>query len=185
VLIDSHAEAAATGATGWTRPEDVEIGGSTGNDQRGNSILFVAVTGEDKVLAIDLNPAGARGRVFVSNYVKDGVNAPADFDLPDNLALDRAGNLYITEDPGGNAGSGKTRGDDVWFAPFNRASATEALPIQRFVSITDCEAEPTGVYLSPSSKSLYLNVQHRGGADPRDQTYAIWRLADVDFAPGQ
>ena len=41
------------------------------------------------------------------------MNAPADFDLPDNLALDKEGNLFITEDPGGGAPT-KTRGDDVW-----------------------------------------------------------------------
>ncbi|MGH7528535.1 MAG: alkaline phosphatase PhoX [Gemmatimonadales bacterium] len=129
VLINSVAEAAAKGATGYTRPEDVEIGTSTGDDRRGNNILFAAITGEDRVLAIDLKPqGGSPGQVFVTNYVKDGVNAPADFDLPDNLALDRAGNLYITEDPGGNAAGGKTLGDDVWFAPFNAASARPVAP---------------------------------------------------------
>jgi hypothetical protein len=184
VLTNSLTEAAAKGATGWTRPEDIEIGTSTGDDRRGDHILYVAVTGEDKVLAIDLKPAGEmHGRVFVSNYIKDGVNAPADFDFPDNLALDRSGNLYVTEDPGGSAATGKTAGDDVWFAPFNPASSAQSLPVQRFFSITDCDAEPTGIYLSPTGKTLFVNIQHRGGADPRDQSYAIWRLQDAQFAP--
>jgi len=113
--------------------------------------------------------------------VREGVNAPADFDLPDNLALDQAGNLYITEDPGGNAAGGKTLGDDVWFAPFNSDNATQSLPIARFISITDCDAEPTGVYVSPSGKSLFLNVQHRGGANPQDQSYAVRRLNEANF----
>ena len=34
--INSIAEAAAKGATGYDRPEDVEIGTSTGDDRRGN-----------------------------------------------------------------------------------------------------------------------------------------------------
>lgn len=182
--INSLAEAAAKGATGWSRPEDVEIGTSTGSDRRGEDILYVAITGEDRVLAIDLTPVTppSPNQVFVSDYVRDGLNAPADFDAPDNLALDNSGNLYISEDPGGTAAGGKTRGDDVWFAPFNPASATQAQPAQRFLTITDCDAEPTGIYLSPSGRTLFLNVQHRGGADPRDLTFGVQRLPEVQFA---
>ena len=181
VRINSDAEATAKGATGYSRPEDVEIGTSTGNDLRGNDVLYVAVTGEDRVLAIDLR--AGQGRVSVSDYVRDGVNAPADFDAPDNLALDPAGNLYITEDPGGSSSSGKTLGDDVWFAPFNPASATRSRPIERFLSITDCDAEPTGIYLSPTGKTLFFHIQHRGGPDPRDQTWGIRRIDLTNFSP--
>ncbi|HEY7396175.1 MAG TPA: alkaline phosphatase PhoX [Gemmatimonadaceae bacterium] len=181
VVINSQTEAQVKGATGYARPEDIEIGTSTGNDLRGNHVLYVAVTGEDRVLAIDLAPQNQpRGRVVVSDYVRDGVNAPADFDLPDNLALDQHGNLYITEDPGGSAPS-KTLGDDVWFAPFNPRSATQSLPIRRFFSITDCNAEPTGIYVSPSGKTLFVDVQHRGGSDPRDLSIAITRMQDHSF----
>lgn len=183
VLVNSVAEAAAKGATGYARPEDVEIGTSTGNDRRGNHRLFVAITGEDRVLSVDLDPAGgAHGQAFVSTYVGEGLNAPADFDFPDNLALDKSGNLYITEDPGGSAASGKSKGDDVWFAPFNPASGAQAGTIQRFLSITDCDAEPTGIYLSPTGKTLFVNIQHRGGSDPRDVALGVQRLNDVDFS---
>ncbi|MGE3617206.1 MAG: alkaline phosphatase PhoX [Gemmatimonadales bacterium] len=178
--LNSLAEAGAKGATGYSRPEDVEIGTSTGSDQRGNDIMYVAITGENRVLAIDLNNGRTSGLV-VSDYVRAGVNAPLDFTAPDNLALDRSGNLYITEDPGGTAATGKTLGDDVWFAPFNPTSATQAADAVRFFTITDCDAEPTGIYLSPSGKTLFVNVQHRGGSDPRDQTWGIQRLGDVDF----
>jgi len=181
VVINSQAEAQAKGATGYARPEDIEIGTSTGNDLRGNSVLYVAVTGEDRVLAIDLTPQNQpQGRVVVSDYVREGVNAPADFDFPDNLALDQHGNLYITEDPGGSAPA-KTLGDDVWFAPFNPQSATQSLPIRRFFSITDCNAEPTGIYVSPSGKTLFVNIQHRGGSDPRDLSIAVTRMQDASF----
>lgn len=182
VQVSSDADATAKGATGYARPEDVEIGTSTGNDHRGDNVLYVAITGEDRVLAIDLG-VDARGRVTVSDYVRDGINAPADFDEPDNLALDPAGNLYIAEDPGGNAAHGKTQGDDVWFAPFNPASATQSLPVERFLSITDCDAEPTGIYVSPTGKTLFFHLQHRGGSDPRDQTWAIRRIDPGSFAP--
>ena len=84
-------------------------------------------------------------------------------------------------DRGGSAATGKTLGDDVWFAPYNRNSAAVALPAERFFTITDCDAEPTGVYLSLSNKTLFVNLQHRGGGDPRDHAVAIQRLRDVNF----
>jgi sugar lactone lactonase YvrE len=178
VEINSVAEATAKGATGYGRPEDLEIGTSTGKDLRGNHVLYAAITSEDRVLAIDLD--GRTGTpVSVSDYVRDGVNAPSDFDAPDNLALDRSGNLYISEDPGGTAPS-KTAGDDVWFAPYNPSSATQSLPIARFFSITDCDAEPTGIYMSPSQRTLFVNIQHRGG-DGVDLAVAIQRLSDVSL----
>jgi secreted PhoX family phosphatase len=71
-------------------------------------------------------------------------------------------------------------GDDVWFAPFNPQSAAQSLPAQRFFSITDCNAEPSGVYMSASSKTLFVNIQHRGG-DGADLSVAIQRLDDVSF----
>jgi hypothetical protein len=194
--LDSDAAAAAAGATGYGRPEDVEIGTSTGSDRRGDRFLYVAITSEHRVLAVDLRPDGndddywhediaryySPRRVFVSDYVRAGVNAPADFASPDNLALDRAGNLYISEDPGGTAASGKTAGDDVWAAPFNLASSTQSLPAERFLSITDCDAEPTGIYFSPTGRSLYVNIQHRGGTDPRDFALAIQRFSEIRFS---
>ena len=180
VQVNSVAEATAKGATGYNRPEDLEIGTSTGDDKRGNSILYAAITSEDRVIAIDLAPAGkGDAELVVTDYVREGVNAPTNFDMPDNLALDRSGNLYITEDPGGSAPS-KTQGDDIWFAPFNPQTASQALPIQRFASITDCNAEPTGVYVSPTSKTLFFNIQHRGG-DGADLSVAVQRFEDVSF----
>jgi uncharacterized protein len=173
--INSDAEATAKGATGYGRPEDVEVGTSTGSDKRGDDIVYAAITSEDRVLAITLSGNDIR----VTDYVRDGVNAPADFDAPDNLALDRSGNLYITEDPGGSAPT-KTVGDDVWFAPFNPQSATQSLPAVRFLSITDCNAEPTGVYMSVSNKTLFVNLQHRAG-DGADLSIGVQRLEAVNL----
>lgn len=178
VQVNAVDEAAAKGATGYGDPEDVEIGTSTGDDHRGNHTLFVAISAENRVLAVNLNAPG-NAQLVVSDYVRKGVNAPADFDSPDDLALDKSGNLYITEDPGGSAPA-KTLGDDVWFAPFNQHSATQSLPVQRFFSITDCNAEPTGLYMSISNRTLFVDIQHRGG-DGADLSVAIQRLPDVNF----
>jgi secreted PhoX family phosphatase len=46
--------------------------------------------------------------------------SPADFEFPDNLALDKNGNLYIAEDPATAPTTG--RGDDIWVAVASNAS---------------------------------------------------------------
>ncbi len=182
VRINADVAAEAVGATGYSRPEDVETGASTGNVARGN-YLYVAVTGEDRVLAIDLSAGRGdrRGQVFVSDYVRDGVNAPTDFDFPDNLALDKDGNLFITEDPGGGAPT-KTMGDDIWVSQPDRANPGRGQAAQRFASITDCQAEPTGIYFSKSGRTLFVDIQHRGG-DGRDGAFGIQRISNIDFTP--
>lgn len=181
IQVDSDVVATAAGATGYARPEDVETTQSTGNNRGGYNVLYVALTGEDRVLAIDLRqPAGGSQHLpaYVTDYVRAGVNAPPggsgpnNFDSPDNLALDKNGNLYIGEDPGGTAASGKQFGDDVWVAipaPGNTGIAAETV---RFATLTDCDAEPTGPYFDRDGKTLYLNVQHRGG-DRLDLAVAV------------
>ena len=67
------------------------------------------------MIAIDLHePRGGNDRAtaFVYDYVKWGVNVvQADFEMPDNVALDHDGNLYITEDPA--TAPNTKRGDDI------------------------------------------------------------------------
>lgn len=176
VQVDASAAAAAAGATGYNRPEDVEIATSTGNNRGGANTLYVAVTGsgDTRVLAIDLRePRGGSGHdtAFVYDYVRIGVNAPVDFEFPDNLALDKNGNLYITEDPG--TATSTHRGDDIWVATPNKGGPhTPAESVVRFASLTDCNAEPTGIYFDKSGTTLFVNIQHRGG-DGRDKAMAI------------
>jgi hypothetical protein len=177
VQVDASAAADAVGATGYGRPEDVEIATSTGGDRGGANTLYVAITSEHRVLAIELRePAGgsAHATAFVSDYVSRGVNATGEFTMPDNLALDRAGNLYITEDPGGSFSSGKRQGDDIWVAAPNRGARGPASSVARFASLTDCDAEPTGIYFETTGGRLFVNVQHRGG-DRLDKAMAVYR----------
>jgi uncharacterized protein len=163
VQEDADAAATAAGATGYGRPEDVEIATSTGNNRGGSNVVYVAITNESRVLRIDLREPGGgadHATVRVSDYVRAGVNAPADFQQPDNLALDKNGNLYITED-GPDA-----VGDDVWVAIPGRGHAETAESAIRFASLTDCQAEPSGVYFDKSGTKLFINVLHRGGNAP-------------------
>ena len=182
VQIDANLVAREAGATGYNRPEDVEIGSSTGNNRGGNNVLYVALTGraspqDNRVIAIDLRaPDGGsdHATAFVYDYVKWGVNTTTEFEMPDNLALDQQGNLYIAEDPGGSF-PGKTKGDDIWRATPGVGHHSPAQSVDRFASLTDCSAEPTGIYFDLKSDRLFVNVQHRGG-DGRDLAMAIDRV---------
>jgi secreted PhoX family phosphatase len=175
VQIDADAEATAAGATGYGRPEDVEMATATGNNRGGSNILYVAVTDESRVLRIELRePSGGdeHAAAFVSDYVRQGVNAPMDFTNPDNLALDKKGDLFITED------TATPPGMDLWVAVPDQGQRLTAGQVVRFASLTDCEAEPSGIYFDTNGKTLFVNVLHRGGPDRRDLGVAITRAAD-------
>lgn len=172
VRVNSDAAALAAGATGYNRPEDVECSSSPGTSRGGGNVLYVAITGpgDNRVLAIDLQSGGDANSCQVRDYVKVGLNAPSDFEMPDNLALDPAGNLYITEDPGGTFAGGKVKGDDIWMAPRGTGGAAGA--ISRFATVTDSDAEPTGIYFNKAGTTLFVNIQHRGG-DGQDKAMMI------------
>ena len=178
VQVNAMAAATAAGGTSYTRPEDVEIGTSTGNaGSAGGQTLFVAVTetpSEDRVVAVDLRePAGGGGHdtAFVYDYVKVGVNAGSQFEWPDNLALDHSGNLFITEDKPNPTADG--RPDDIWVAtPPKGGQHQPAADVVRFASLKECAPEPTGIYFDKDGGTLYVNVQHRGG-DGLDKTVAV------------
>jgi len=174
VQVDSDAAATAIGATGYARPEDVETGAGRFREDPLDNTLYVAITGEDRVLAIDLG-ANNSSAAFVSDYVRAGVNAPEGFDMPDNLALDNEGNLTIAEDPGGTFAGGKRLGDDIWLATPPFLSGSEAEEVTRFESTTDCDAEPTCNYFDRTGKTLFVNIQHRGG-DGADLAVAVRRI---------
>ena len=168
VETNADVAAAAVSATGYNRPEDVEIATSTGNNHGGANTLYVAVTGpgDNRIIAIDLREAkgGADHKTaYVYDYVKVGLNAPADFEWPDNLALNKNGDLYITEDPATATTTG--RGDDIWVAVPHSGGESHgpASAVVRFASLTDCNAEPTGIYFDLGGTRLFVHAQHRGG----------------------
>jgi uncharacterized protein len=187
---DAQAAATARGANGYNRPEDVETGESTGVDvNNSGNTLYVAMTGTHEVIAVDLS---TRNRPFAYQYVgaTEAGNAVAgEFHMPDNLALDRQGNLAITEDPGGTPSSGKTMGDDIWIAEPQSGTRQPAGEVARFASIKDCLAEPTGVYFAlegtsafiagtprealVTDESLFVNRQHAGQGTVFDQFVSI------------
>jgi hypothetical protein len=196
VRVDASAAADAVGATGYGRPEDVEMlfrGGRAGedDDDRGHANdrqdrhgrkkgdrFYVSITSEHRVLAVDLgvDTPHAIAPAHVTEFVRAGANAPTDFEMPDNLALDRFGNLYIAEDPGGSFSGGKRKGDDIWMAAPAASQFGPSASVARFASLTDCDAEPTGIYFDQTADRLFVNVQHRGG-DMLDKTMGVFRAS--------
>lgn len=115
----------------------------------------------------------------MTEFVGAGLNVPVEvddeeingetdevtgFNSPDNLAVDKAGNLYIAED--------NTPGD-IWVATPDRDRDGSADSVLLFASLTDCEAEPTGIYFGKDPFTLYVNVQHAG--DGNDKAMVIQR----------
>ena len=205
--INADREAETKGANEYMRPEDVETGQSTGKDRNnGGNTLYVALTeGDDEgVLAIDLS---SKDRPFAYDYVgqQAGNASMPDFDAPDNLALDRKGNLVIAEDTGGSP-PGKTSGDDYFVAAPPRGSDDDdkggkrrqpARTVQRFASLEDCIGEPSGPYFAlkgtekfarqnpdddvaevVDDETLFAHRQHAGQTSPIDQLVAISPVDD-------
>lgn len=192
--IDSDTEAERKGANEYDRPEDVETGESTGRDRNnGGQTLYVAITEgpENGVMAIDLRRQGSPYAYPYAGPAAGNAQNP-DFRSADNLALDRDGNLAITEDPGGEPPE-KTQGDDVWIAspPDGRGRQTHepAESVARFASAKDCVAEPSGVYFAMrttddwtedgpfedvvTDESLFVHRMHSGQGTENDQSVAI------------
>lgn len=170
---DARRNGTLAGGTSYQRPEDVEII---------DGVLYVAITEgpraqgvgdevyEGRVIAVDLETT------MVSNFVKPGVNVPAEigqpgdadfqtgFDSVDNLAESPDGRLVMIED---NVPS------DIWFAGKRTDEFGAAERVGLFASLTNPGAEGTGIYFSPQDPdNLYVNVQHSAAADG-DGTWAI------------
>jgi secreted PhoX family phosphatase len=84
---------------------------------------------------------------------------------PDNLAVDRDGNMYIVEDRGGAVD------DDIWFADDlnsdgDLADAGEG--IGRWASNGAVGSEFTGLYFDPTDKRrAWVNIQHPASGNDR------------------
>ncbi|MCQ8119861.1 alkaline phosphatase PhoX [Methylomonas rosea] len=169
--IDGRASAAAVAATGYNRPEDLEI-----QNLGGNQLIYFATTDSDN----NANTTDGRSRVYNFNVATNSVSLFADsntIDLAtglavggglrnaDNLAIDAEGNIYIIEDRDGAVD------DDIWFAKdLNKdgdlLDAGEGLA--RWASNGTPGSEFTGLYFDKFNANLaYVNIQHPTGGNDR------------------
>ena len=156
---------AAVKATGYNRPEDIEI--QTLAD--GTQLLYVNTTDSD------INTSGSDGtsrtyninlstnvvRLFAAPQTTDlatGAAAGGGFRNADNLAIDHEGNMYIVEDRPG------AEDDDIWFAVDLNKDGDLNDPgegIARWVSNGTVGSEFTGLYFDLRNPNIaYVNIQH-------------------------
>ncbi|MGR8929502.1 MAG: alkaline phosphatase PhoX [Gammaproteobacteria bacterium] len=171
------ADDAAVMATGFNRPEDLEIQTLANGDQ----FLYFTTTdaddngdssdGRGRVYSLDLS--SGEMKLFADSHTLDGATgqeAGGAFKNPDNLAIDAEGNIYIVEDQPGGV-------EDVWFAlDADRDGVAES--ISKWISLTTAGAESTGLYFDKfDPNKAYIHVQHPD--DGVDRTIELSASAPV------
>ena len=189
VLIDVRRAADLLGATKMDRPEDVEANPKTGKvyviltnngrrkadqvdaanpraDNRFGHIVELTPDGGDhaattfrwEILVRCGDPAiAAVGATFSAQTTKDGW-----FGMPDNLAVDGQGRIWIATD--GNSIAKTGRNDGIWAIETEGAGRGTSKHFFR----CPAGAEMCGPYFTPDDETLFLAVQHPGEADEED-----------------
>lgn len=148
VLNDARKWALANGATPFDRPEEIEYNPVDG-------MIYMAETG-------DTRQAGERqyGRVWRLNpktnemtiFLQGGPEK--DFYQPDNIAVDKQGNLWVHEDK-----------YEQFLAPAVGQSRNALWKVTldgkmtRFMEVP-LGAEVTGGFFTPDGETLFVNIQH-------------------------
>lgn len=168
LLIRTREAATLVGATPLDRPEDCEVHPRDGtvyialsnNARHGNFYGQIVRLLEDKD-----NPEGEsfRFEIFLAGGPQCGLACP------DNLAFDRAGNLWVVCDMPSdrlNRGAYRSFGNNgLFFVPTAGPSAGDAF---QFAS-GPVECELTGPWFTDNEDTLFLAVQHPGEESPNLQ----------------
>ena len=208
ILIDAHLAANAIGATPTARPEDTDLdprsgdllisftAGGSGDDGTADPAIFHGPADQASwpygwVMRLSDSPArpGEPGGRFRWRMVATG-GAPwqggMGFTNPDNLAIDRGGNLWmVTDRSSGDANFDLFGNNSCWLLPGQGAYAGEAL----LFAMGPMECELSGPCFDAQDKTLFLSVQHPGedGGTHRagDEEYQAFELRDRANRPFQ
>ncbi|ERN40625.1 putative phosphatase [Rubidibacter lacunae KORDI 51-2] len=183
ILIDAHYAASAAGVTCTARPEDTDVAadgtlyiaftsGSPGGDGGPDQRIFQGPNGETpyefgwimKLQEDGNDPASVTFRWEMFALGGTPAEGGLGFSNPDNLEIDRNGNLWMvtdmstskhnsTQDPRGVFGN-----NSVWFIPTSGPEAGQAFPF----AIGPMECEVCGPTLTRDSTTLFLAFQHPG-----------------------
>lgn len=161
VLIQLRKAAKYLGGTSLDRPEDIEIDPINGNvlisltNNTGvknyyGSILKITEKDGDHA-ALTFKP-----EVYLAGGEETG------FACPDNMAFDKAGNLWITSDISGSLMNQEPytafKNNGLFVVPRSGPQAGKVIQM----ASAPADAEFTGPYFSPDGKTLFLSVQHPG-----------------------
>lgn len=196
ILIDAHYAASAVGVTCTARPEDTIINdegtlfiaftsGSAGSDGGPDKTIFVAPDGASdyeygwimKLSEDDRDPASLSftwSMLATGGEVAKGGDG---FANPDNLTLDREGNLWMVTDMSTSKQNnavprrtkdGATLSDEeltgvfgnnaLWYIPLKGEKAGQVYPF----AIGPMECECTGLTFNADNSNLFLSIQHPG-----------------------
>ena len=156
----ARAEANTQGATGYYRPEDLELDPMFKDPDNSLAVRFcwnntqAASAGSfgEVMCGIDEDPntASATNRtVLVYRFIE----GDEDFNQPDNLEFQpKTGNVYVNEDnPNG----------DIWAClPDGADRDIKSDGCVKMLSVKDSSAEPTGFIFDPTGTVAYVSIQH-------------------------
>ncbi len=181
ILIDAHLAANAIGATPTARPEDTDL-----DPISGDLLITFTMGGSDETgnpdPAIFRGPKGETPWPF--GWVMRLTDAPADntkpggslqwrmaatggtpwegglgFANPDNLAIDRQGNVWMVTDRSFSSAQSDVFGKNAcWILPRTASAQQEAV----LFANGPIEAELCGPCFDPEEHTLFLAVQHPG-----------------------
>ncbi|MDZ4346028.1 MAG: DUF839 domain-containing protein [Candidatus Binatia bacterium] len=160
IAATARANANANGATGYYRPEDLEMDPKFKDPDNALAIRFCWTNTQSEgagsfgevMCAIDAAPLTAQpnGRtVLVYRFIE----GDEDFNSFDNLAFQpKTGNLYVIED--------HDNGDIFASQPDGADRDLKSDGCVKIFSVKDSSAEPTGFIFDPTGKVAYLSIQH-------------------------
>lgn len=195
ILIDAHNAANAAGATCTARPEDTKIApdgslyiaftsGAASADGGSDTRIFRGPRGEigyefGFIMRLVENRSDPAATEFTWRMMAMGgepAEGGAGFVNPDNLLVDRAGNLWVvtdissqnralpsrTDETGRPLAASRATGlfgnNSILFMPTSGSEAGKAF----LFGVGPMECELTGPFLTPDEGTLFLAVQHPG-----------------------
>ncbi len=196
ILIDAHFAASAAGVTCTARPEDTEIdnngtlfiaftSGSADDEGGPDKAVFVGLNGETDyeygwIMRLQEDQSDPASLSFTWSMLATGgevANGGAGFSNPDNLTLDKKGNLWVVTDmstsvqneaiPTRVKDGAKLTGKDLtgafgnnsmWYIPLSGENAGKSYPF----ALGPMECECTGITFNNDNSSLFLSIQHPG-----------------------
>ncbi len=196
ILIDAHYAASAAGITCTARPEDTIVSqdgtlfvaftsGSFGSDGGADIAVFQGPKGEPayefgwlfKLEEDNSDPAALTFRWSSIATGGEPALGGAGFANPDNIAVDKSGNLWIVTDMStskhnvavpsrtedgevlsGDELTGVFGNNSLWYVPLSGSNAGEIYPFA--IGPTECEC--TGPIFTQDQTTLFLAIQHPG-----------------------
>jgi secreted PhoX family phosphatase len=167
--LNARTDANVAGATGYYRPEDLEIDeefqGIGARFCWTNTGLAEGGNYGEVLCGVDSAPllASSTQRTVVVNRFVEG---DPDFNQPDNFAFQpKTGNHYVIED--------NPNGDIFACLPDGKDRDIKTDGCVKILSVKDTSAEPTGFKFTADGKTAYLSIQHSDDTNmPKVDDYA-------------